>query len=113
MGKLSEAARRRWLAVVVLFVAGSSGVAYTAQYLARAEYGVRLIPASSAPENCTSDRNCIYTDSKRNLHYTGSWTYNRTAVVDVDKTVGDGEYLIAYTLLTGTRNVTLPLASTG
>jgi hypothetical protein len=89
------------------------GVAHAAQYLARAEYGVRLIPMSSAPDNCTTGRNCLYADSKRNFVYTGSWTRNRTAVADAAKTVGDGEYLIAYTSLASTRSVTLPLASTG
>lgn len=105
--------QRRWLAIGALLLAGCGGVAYAAQYLARAEYGIRLIDMSSAPDNCTTGRNCLYADSKRNLHYTGGMTLNRTAVADVAKTVADGEYLIAYTSLSATRNVTLPLASTG
>lgn len=104
---------RRVGAVILGLILVGGGIAFAAQYLARAEYGVRLISMSSAPDNCTSDRNCIYADSKRNLHYTGSWTLNRTAVADAAKSVADGEYLIAYTSLSATRNVTLPLASTG
>jgi hypothetical protein len=53
---------RRWLALCALLLASAGGTAH-ADYLARAENGVRLIPMSSVPSNCTPGRLCLWYDS--------------------------------------------------
>jgi hypothetical protein len=118
------------VAVAALSLAGT--LADAATYVAQFVYGVRYDKQSSKPSNCAEGRVCDWVDTSSRKHFwngtsdstqsfdsnsnwsfSGGWTLNRTAVADAAKTVAAGEYLIAYTSLTTTRNVTLPLASTG
>lgn len=97
------------LAILCLLLAPVA--AWAVDYLASNVFGVRWTPQSVKPSNCTGTVPCSWSDLDKSWHYDGSWTLNRTPVANTAKTVGDGEYLIAYTSLSATRTVTLPFAA--